>query len=54
VNDPAAAAHLEEIDARYEAHVAALRRHAEIAADAAEEAASELAERLPPEPENTP
>jgi hypothetical protein len=57
VNDPSAAAHLAEIDARYEAHAAALRQHAEIASDAVEEAASELADRLPPpppDPEPTP
>lgn len=57
MNDPSAAAHLAEIDARYEAHAAALRQHAEIASDAVEEAASELADRLPPpppDPEPTP
>jgi len=51
VKDPSAAAHLAEIDARYEAHVAALKQHAEIAADAVDEAASELAERIEPEPD---
>ncbi|HEX3465103.1 MAG TPA: hypothetical protein VHS78_13740 [Candidatus Elarobacter sp.] len=51
MTNPSAAAHLAEIDARYEAHAAALRQHAEIAADAVEEAASQLAERLEPEPD---
>jgi len=51
VTNESAAAHLAEIDARYEAHAAALKQHAEIAADAVDEAASELAERIKPEPD---
>jgi DNA-binding ferritin-like protein len=51
VTNESAAAHLAEIDARYEAHAAALRQHAEIARDAADEAAAELAERIEPEPD---
>jgi DNA-binding ferritin-like protein len=48
--DPAAANHLAEIDARYEAHTAALRDHAALARAAADESAAELAERLEPDP----
>jgi hypothetical protein len=47
---PAAAADLAELDARYDAHVAALRDHAALARDAAEAGAEELAERLDTEP----
>jgi len=48
--DPAAANHLAEIDARHEAHAAALRDHAALARAAADEGAAELAERLEPDP----
>jgi DNA-binding ferritin-like protein len=51
VTNESAAAHLAEIDARYEAHAAALEQHAEIASDAVDEAASELAERIEPKPD---
>jgi DNA-binding ferritin-like protein len=49
-DDPAAANHLAEIDARYDAHAAALRDHAALARAAADEGAAELAERLAPDP----
>jgi hypothetical protein len=43
---PAAAAHLAELDARYEAHLAALREHA------ADVAAVPCAEAVPPVPDD--
>ena len=52
MTDPSAAEHLAEIDARYDAHLSALRQHAALAAEAVATDAAELAERL--EPESTP
>jgi hypothetical protein len=51
VTDPAAAEHLAEIDARHDAHLAALRRRAAQMQETAAAAAAELAERLAPDPE---
>ena len=46
--NPAAAAHLAELDARFEGHVAELRRHADAAKAAIERSAAGLAERTAP------
>ena len=48
-----AATHLAEIDARYDAHLAALREHAVLAQAAVGNDASELAERADPDPSRT-
>jgi hypothetical protein len=49
-SSPNAAADLAELDARYDAHLTALRGHALLAHEAVEAGAGELAERLDPEP----
>jgi hypothetical protein len=48
--DTAAAAHLAEIDARYDAHLSALREHAALTQAAVASDAAELAERADPSP----
>ena len=45
------AAHLAELDTQYDAHVAAVREHAEDAQTAVERGADELAERVEPDPQ---
>ena len=49
-HSPDAAADLAELDARYDAHLTALRGHALLAREAVATGAGELAERLDPEP----
>jgi hypothetical protein len=44
------ARHLAEVDARYDAHLSALREHAALVQAAAANDAAELAERADPEP----
>jgi hypothetical protein len=53
VTDPSAADHLAEIDARHDAHLAALRQHAALIQEAAATDAAELAERLEPDSTET-
>jgi hypothetical protein len=48
---PSTAVHLADIDARYDAHLAALRRHAAQLQAAVAAAAAELAEAGAPDPE---
>ncbi len=52
VSDPSARAarHLAELDAQYDAHLAALREHAVLAQAALGNDADELAERAEPDP----
>ena len=50
MNDPSAAEHLAEIDARHEAHLSALRQHAARIEESVAADAAALAERLEPEP----
>jgi hypothetical protein len=47
---PSTAQHLAEIDARHDAHLSALREHAEQLQAAAAAGAAELAEHLEPNP----
>ena len=50
MNDPSAAEHLAEIDARLDAHLSALRQNAALAREAVATGAAELAERVDPDP----
>lgn len=47
-DDPATADHLTDLDARFEGHLGALRRHAEQFRDALAERAASLGEPAPP------
>jgi hypothetical protein len=51
---PSTAAHLADIDARYDAHLAALRRHAAQLQATVARGAAELADHAAPEPDPEP